>query len=128
MLIGRHAIADISGCCPKLLRNEDRLNEAFIEALEEIGATILHYSSYKFPGEGGVTGLFLLAESHASYHSYPEYGYLAADFFTCGQCDPERALAILNRHLSSTSSAKYFLERRLIAPARSGAFAQLEAS
>jgi S-adenosylmethionine decarboxylase len=37
--------------------------------------------------------LALLAESHASIHSYPEAGSLFFDAFTCGSnCEPERIL------------------------------------
>ena len=39
----------------------------------------------KFPGyNSGVTGVFILSESHAAFHSYPEYRYLAVDIFSCG--------------------------------------------
>ena len=32
----------------------------------------------------GVTGFTILAESHITFHSHPERGYLAVDVFTCG--------------------------------------------
>ena len=36
------------------------------------------------------TGFALLSESHAAFHSYPEYGYMALDIYSCGSHDPER--------------------------------------
>lgn len=101
MIVGRHVIADLSGCPPELLLDEDWLNKTFSEALGRVGATVITLSSYKFPGEGGVTGLFLLSESHASYHTYPEYTYIAIDIFTCGSCDPEQALEFVSRQLKA---------------------------
>jgi S-adenosylmethionine decarboxylase len=45
-----------------------------------------------------VTGLAILSESHLSLHSWPEYGYLAADVFTCGTLTvPRRAVAVFER-------------------------------
>lgn len=32
-----------------------------------------------------MTGLFLLSESHLSYHTYPESRYISIDVYTCGQ-------------------------------------------
>jgi S-adenosylmethionine decarboxylase proenzyme len=33
----------------------------------------------------GVSGVVVIAESHLSIHTWPEYGYAAVDFFTCGE-------------------------------------------
>ena len=87
-MLGSHWIADLSGCEPSLLKDEAALNQIFAHAIAASNATILNSISHKFGGEGGVTGLFLLAESHAAYHSYPEFRYIAVDIFTCGNCDP----------------------------------------
>lgn len=114
MIIGRHWIGDIQGCDPDLLRDEPFLNSVMTDALDESGAHILSQASHKFPGEGGVTGLFLLTESHASYHSYPEYGYLAVDFFTCGLCDPTAAARNLSLRLGNGNIHEVLLPRGLL--------------
>jgi len=49
--------------------------------------TILNEYTHKF-SPCGVTSLFALAESHVSCHTWPEFGRLNADFFTCGEKDP----------------------------------------
>lgn len=47
------------------------LENLFFEKLNEAGFTILKYDSHVFDG-GGVTGFFILAESHFAYHTWPE--------------------------------------------------------
>jgi len=59
-----------------------------------IGATLVQSHVHRYSPQG-VTGLAVLAESHLSLHSWPEYGYLAADVFTCGTLTiPRRAVAV----------------------------------
>lgn len=111
MHIGRHWLGDLSGCDPETLRDEHALNSIFERALTEAGAHVLACTSHRFDGEGGVTGIFLLAESHASYHTYPEYGYLAVDFFTCGRCDPAAVAAAVIHDLAPTNQTSRLMER-----------------
>lgn len=118
MYVGRHMICDIYGCNTYHLRDEDYLNSLFDGALKAVGATILRRFSFKFPAPGGVTGIYLLSESHASYHSYPEYGYIAVDFFTCGDCNPEIAVEILDEGLAGKRGYTNYIDRGQIEQAR----------
>ncbi|MDH4257530.1 MAG: adenosylmethionine decarboxylase, partial [Candidatus Aminicenantes bacterium] len=46
----------------------------------------------RFP-PNGVSGVIVISESHISIHTWPEYGYGALDFYTCGdETDPEKAV------------------------------------
>jgi len=38
---------------------------------------------YKFPQNGGFTGLVSLVESHIAIHTWPELGYLTLDVYLC---------------------------------------------
>ena len=60
-------------------------------------ATLLHIHLHPFSGNGGVSGVAVLAESHISIHTWPEIGYAAFDVFMCGQCDPHAAIPVLRR-------------------------------
>jgi S-adenosylmethionine decarboxylase len=92
---GRHLLLTLSGCPPQLLDDQAGLEELVRRAAAATGATVLQVSSHQFAPQG-VTALALLAESHASLHTYPERGLAFWDCFTCGAaCDPTRSIAVL---------------------------------
>ncbi len=96
---GRHLIASYSECDIEALSNIDNLRRAMGEAIKESGATVLDETHYVFP-PNGLTMVFLLSESHASIHTYPEYGACFVDLFTCGsKCSAEKFDAVLRDYL-----------------------------
>lgn len=80
---GRHFILDLYECDREILDNYDELSRLLETALLMANATILRIFGEKFQPQG-VTLLALLAESHASIHTWPEMGYCAIDLYTCG--------------------------------------------
>jgi S-adenosylmethionine decarboxylase len=62
--------------------DSDRSIALFSQAVRENGLTVVSEDSFKFSPHG-FTCFLLLAESHASLHAWPEYGYCAIDLFTC---------------------------------------------
>lgn len=68
-------------------------------AAEAAGATVLQVHAHEFGGNGGVSGVAILAESHISVHTWPEIDYAAFDVFMCGDCRPDLAVAFLDRRL-----------------------------
>lgn len=89
--IGTHVIADIDLEDPKILIDRPFMTAILLNALETEGFEIIAVSGHDFPG-GGFTTVVLLAESHASIHTYPEVSYLAFDLFSCGSKDPAKVL------------------------------------
>ena len=101
--IGQHGLLDLYGCPSGLLRSEGSLKQAMAEAATAAGATILSAAFHRFGGHGGITGVLLLAESHISIHTWPEYRFAAADIFMCGRPDLEEAAGLLERALHARS-------------------------
>ncbi len=98
---GRHVLAEFERVDPKLLDDLTFLQQALAGALRRAGATVCDLVSHRFAPHG-VTVLALLAESHASVHSYPELGTAFVDVFTCGDAaDPERAVELLAKALGA---------------------------
>lgn len=84
-------VLDLFECPLELLNDESFVAESLRRAVEASGATLLKEISHAFEPHG-VTALGLLAESHMSIHTWPEYRYVGADIFTCGQtADPRKA-------------------------------------
>ena len=80
--LGEHFIFDLSDCNPEILKDSERSYSLFAQAVRESGLTVVDEGFYKFSPHG-FTCFLLLAESHASLHAWPEYGYCAIDLFTC---------------------------------------------
>ncbi|GAA5081078.1 adenosylmethionine decarboxylase [Maritalea mobilis] len=78
------------------LDDEDRIQQAFRDCVDECGATLLHIHTHKFSPQG-VSGVAVLAESHISVHTWPEIGYGAFDVFMCGDAQPWKAVDVLRR-------------------------------
>jgi S-adenosylmethionine decarboxylase proenzyme len=92
---GRHLLLTLAGCPAALLDDQPALEALVRRAAMATGATVLQVISRRFAPQG-VTALALLAESHASLHTYPEAGVAFWDCFTCGAaCDPARSVAVL---------------------------------
>jgi len=94
-VLGRHLIVEYTGCRPDALNDAEYLEKSLLEAVRKSGATIVDSVFHRYAPQG-VSGVVVIAESHMSVHTWPEYGYAAVDFFTCGQTvDPYKA----NEHL-----------------------------
>ena len=106
---GIHCIAELYDCPKHLLNDEVYIQQSIRDAVKQGMATLLHEVSHSFHPQG-VTALALIAESHVAIHTWPEYGYAAADVFTCG----DRASAIRAcEHLIQSMKAGRHTMRKL---------------
>jgi len=81
--LGRHIIAEFFGADFDALNKAKELEEAMCVAAKEAGATVLKSHSHFFEPHG-VSSVVIIQESNLCIHTWPEFGYAAADFFTCG--------------------------------------------
>jgi S-adenosylmethionine decarboxylase len=110
---GRHLILDLYDCDQELLDDYDELERLLQVALNMAGAKILRVFGEKFQPQG-VTLLALLAESHASIHSWPELGYAAIDLYTCGDTtNTHKAAEFLKTKLKAKQSEEKELVRSI---------------
>jgi S-adenosylmethionine decarboxylase len=90
--VGCHVLLDLCGVDSELLRDQARLAEILRNAAIAARSCVLSCHFHSFGERGGVTGVVLLAESHISIHTWPEYEFAAADIFMCGSADSAIAL------------------------------------
>ena len=76
---------------------------------------VLNYSGVK-PEDWGITGFVIIAESHISVHTFPEYGYVWADIFSCKEFEAPEALRKIADAFGLTSVTERILERGLEYP------------
>ena len=101
--LGRHLLMELEDCNEEVLNNLDTLEETMLAAAEEAGATVVGKSFHRFSPHG-ISGVVVIAESHLFIHTWPEYGYAAADIFTCGtSVQPEKAAELLVKKLGAKS-------------------------
>jgi S-adenosylmethionine decarboxylase len=101
--VGYHLLVTMSGCQSDLLSDEEALRMLVHEAATATGATVLQVASHRFSPHG-CTAVAILAESHASLHTYPESGVVFWDCFTCGEvCNPEHSVEVLTQALNPVS-------------------------
>lgn len=100
---GRHLILDLYECDQEILNDYEELQRLLEASLVMAKANILRIFGEKFKPQG-VTLLALLAESHASIHTWPEIGYCAIDLYTCGTTtETHKAADFLKQKLKAYS-------------------------
>jgi spermidine synthase len=101
---GCHVLAEFTGIDRDLANDRVRLRHLLRNAVERAGATVCDMVDKRFEPHG-VTVLALLAESHASIHSYPERGAMFVDVFTCGEsADAEEAVRLLRQAVGAADA------------------------
>jgi S-adenosylmethionine decarboxylase len=108
---GTHLLLTLSGCGLVNLNDETFLRDLTERAATATGATVLQLASQKFSPQG-VTAIAVLAESHASLHTYPESAVVFWDCFTCGDsCEPALSVPVLIEALKPLSVDQQIVSR-----------------
>ena len=92
--VGEHITIDILGT--KGEKDPSFFEKIVYKIAKKAKVTVLDISKYKFEPQG-FTLVALLAESHISFHTFPEKGIISFDFFTCGKVHPKIALDFLKK-------------------------------
>lgn len=107
---GRHLLVEYHGCSSQILSDEKGIQDMMEAAARAAGAHIVGSFFHRFSPQG-VSGVVVVEESHLSIHTWPEVGYAACDFYTCGECQPEKAHAVLVEILGATHSEMLQVDR-----------------
>jgi len=84
---GVHLTADLSGCRDpaNLLRDGPALAALCERLASDTGLSVVarQFHAFSPAGDGGHTGVLLLAESHLAVHTWPELRAVTLDVFVC---------------------------------------------
>ena len=110
--VGEHIALDIIG-------TKREYSPSFFEKLlykiaKKAKVTVLEISTHKFEPQG-FTLVALLAESHMSFHTFPEKNIISFDFFTCAKISPIVALNIIKKEIEHKRIVKKEFNRDTVA-------------
>ncbi len=109
--LGTHLLVELRECNTKLLDDVKKTKEIMVAAAKEAKATVIGAHFHRFSPHG-ISGVVVIAESHLSIHTWPEYGYAAVDVFTCGDTlQPSVAAAHLIEKLQSKNPSLIEVKR-----------------
>jgi len=94
--VGEHVALDIIGT--KKDYSPSFFEKIVYKIAKKSKVTVLEISRHKFEPQG-FTLVALLAESHMSFHTFPEKNIISFDFFTCGKVSPVVALDIIKKEI-----------------------------
>lgn len=114
--LGRHVLLELKGCEPRMLTDAETLKQTLVDAAKAAGAHVVETVFHQF-NPYGLSGVVVIAESHITVHTWPEYGYAAVDVFTCGA--PEMAdeiCQIISTQFKAESTSTQAVNRGLHLP------------
>lgn len=112
--LGRHLIMELYDCDATILDSVEQVEEIMLRAAEAAGATVVTHACHHFSPHG-VSAIVAIGESHLSIHTWPEYGYCAADIFTCGDgTDNSAALDVMRDAFRAGRHVAFEVQRGLL--------------
>ncbi len=109
--VGEHITLDIIGTKHEY---SSSFFEKIVYKIAKIAkVTVLEISKHKFEPQG-FTLVALLAESHMSFHTFPENNIISFDFFTCGKVSPAVAVDIIKKEIKHKRIVKKEFNRDTI--------------
>jgi S-adenosylmethionine decarboxylase len=109
--LGRHLLLELFDCDLDAINNVETVKGALVEAAKRAQATIVDVVFHEF-NPFGVSGVVVIAESHLSIHTWPEYRYAAVDIFSCGDVlQPEIAANYLVEQFGAERTSVVEMQR-----------------
>lgn len=116
-----HLIVDGFGGDPQRMADLDHIFDLLDHYPDRIGMTkimppyVFKYHG-KVPGDWGISGFVLIAESHISVHTFPDRAHVSVDIFSCKSFDTSYAIENVKAAFGLTTVEVRVLERGLEYP------------
>ena len=117
-LFGVHLMIDGYGACRRRLADADRLRALLDSVPGQLGMTsiaapqVVEVGPKNRKDPGGLSGFVMIAESHISFHTFPNRGFVTIDLYTCQpKLDHDRVVRLMQDEFAF-SDADVFLQER----------------
>src|SRR5256712_7191979 len=109
--LARHLLLEMFDCTPDAIDSLEAVKGGVVEAARRAQATIVDVVFHEF-NPFGISGVVVIAESHLSIHTWPEYRYAAVDIFSCGDVlKPEVAASYLVEQFAAERTSVVEMQR-----------------
>ena len=109
--MGVHIIAEFLGVEKRKMEKTKVVKSILKKAIKNSKLKVISSCFHQFK-PFGVSGIYLLRESHLSIHTWPEFEYLALDIFTCGsEKEAKNAFEILKKEFKPKKVKMKILKR-----------------
>lgn len=100
--IGQHLLIDIYNCSINKTDNLESISILIKKLSKALNVTILEEKYHRFNPQG-ITGIAIVSASHIAIHTWPEYGYIGVDIFSCKEIDINTVFDLLKSYLNTDS-------------------------
>lgn len=112
--LGYHLLIDLYKCDSGLIGDVAYVEKILVKAAKKARATIVNSMFHTF-NPHGVSGVVVIAESHISVHTWPEYNFVSLDIYTCGnKVEPWKAFDVLREGFKAGYHTSSELRRGLL--------------
>ncbi|HEV7553827.1 MAG TPA: S-adenosylmethionine decarboxylase [Kofleriaceae bacterium] len=95
-------LVDASGCSPMRLRDHSAVFDLLDRIVSDMKLHVAGTAWQAFPDPGGITVMYLLAESHLTIHTFPETGTATLNAYCCRPRTPADWNQLLRDVLGAT--------------------------
>jgi S-adenosylmethionine decarboxylase proenzyme len=110
--LGTHYLVDFSSC-GELPDDEQTLVEILMEGVRRSGATIVQTCAHRFSPHG-LSAVIVIAESHLAAHTWPEFGAMCIDLFSCSESIDAAAAITYIQAAIKAGNANQRIEDRMV--------------
>lgn len=99
--LGHQTYVELYGCPSDLIDDEKLIEQLLLEVTKVIGLSVVNSTIHHF-SPIGVSGIVVIKESHIAVHTWPEFNYVALDFFTYQKYDVSKGIEYISQKLKAT--------------------------
>ncbi|MFH0949419.1 MAG: S-adenosylmethionine decarboxylase [Candidatus Aenigmatarchaeota archaeon] len=116
---GLHQTLDCYNCNEKLSDDFDAIFNFINKLPERIGMQrisppmVVRYAGGSPKDPGGITGFVLIAESHISIHTFPKFGFITMDVYSCKPFNTTLVKKLVSDKFSTSDIEENVIKRGL---------------